>query len=115
MTIEIDLLGGAQRKRPRVRGFAPWSPREETMHLINQVQAVLDEYAPYLPLTVRQIFYRLVGAHGYEKSEQAYDRLGEHLSRARRARLIPMDVIRDDGSTIIAPSRWENADEFLAA
>jgi len=30
------------------------------------------------PLTIRQIFDRLVGAHGYEKTEQAYDRLIEY-------------------------------------
>ena len=43
--------------------------------LLGQVEAVLDEYADYLPLTVRQIFYRLVGAYGYEKTERAYARL----------------------------------------
>ena len=29
--------------------------------------------ADHLPLTIREILYRLVGAHGYEKTEQAYD------------------------------------------
>ena len=56
-----------------------------------------------LPLTVRQIFYRLVGAHGYDKTEQAYARLGEHLNRARRAGLIEFDAIRDDGITFAEP------------
>ena len=36
------------------------------------------EYEDYLPLTIRQIFYRLVGAHEYEKTERAYERLIEH-------------------------------------
>jgi hypothetical protein len=114
MTAGIDLLGGAERKRTRVRGFAPWSPREETLYLINQVRDVLREYAPYLPLTLRQIFYRLVGAHGYEKTEQAYDRLGEHLNRARRAEMIPMSSIRDDGGTVIKPICYRDASDFLA-
>jgi len=61
------LLGGAERKRARVRGFAPWTPQKETLALIARVNAVLREYADHLPLTVRQIFYRLVGAHGYDK------------------------------------------------
>jgi hypothetical protein len=99
-----ELLGGAQRVRPRVRGFAEWSPRRETLELLARVNAVLGEYADHLPLTLRQIFYRLVGAHGYEKTEQAYERLGEHLVRARRARIIPMEAIRDDGGTIICPT-----------
>jgi hypothetical protein len=108
----IDLLGGAPRKRIRVRGFAPWSPRGTTLQLLDQVRAVLGEYENYLPLTIRQIFYRLVGAHRYEKTEQAYERLSEHLNRARRARMIPMEVIRDDGGTIMAPDHWDSTGEF---
>src|SRR5262249_15806358 len=67
-----------------------------------------------LPLTIRQIFYRLVGAHDYEKTERAYQRLVEHLNRARRARIIPMDVIRDDGGTISEPDHWDSAEQFMA-
>jgi hypothetical protein len=66
-----------------------------------------------LPLTIRQIFYRLVGAHNYEKTEQAYARLCEHLNRARRARIIPMSAIRDDGGVISEPDSWESAEQFM--
>jgi hypothetical protein len=117
MTILLDtqseLLGGAERVRTRVRGFAPWTPRAEAQALLDQVQGVLDEYEAYLPLTIRQIFYRLVGAHEYEKTERAYARLCENLNRARRARLISFDVIRDDGGTILAPDSWNSSREFL--
>ena len=54
------LLGGVQRVRTRVRGFAPWSPEKATLALLDQVQGILDEYVDHLPLTIRQIFYRLV-------------------------------------------------------
>jgi hypothetical protein len=108
-----ELLGGAKRTSTRPRGFAPWKPQQKTRELIARVNAVLDEYQDHLPLTLRQIFYRLVGAHGYEKTERAYDRLGEHLVRARRARLVPMEVIRDDGGTVITPTMWASAEEFL--
>ena len=114
-TLALDLLGGAQRKYTRPRGFAPWSPRGTTQELLDRVRAVLGEYEDYLPLTIRQIFYRLVGAHDYEKTQQAYERLAEHISRARRARLIPMEAIRDDGGTTIRPSGWDSAEQFLAA
>src|SRR5262245_7506874 len=108
------LLGGAEHKRARVRGFAPWTPQKETLALIARVNAVLREYADHLPLTVRQIFYRLVGAHGYDKTEHAYKRLGEHLNRARRARIIAMDAIRDDGGVIHKLASYTSAGEFLA-
>jgi hypothetical protein len=83
--------------------------------LLDQVQAVLDEYRNYLPLTIRQIFYRLVGSVGYEKTERGYDRLCEHLSRARRAEIIPFHAIRDDGGTVLTPYAWNSTKEFLDA
>src|SRR5215510_12495746 len=38
----VHLLGGMQRVRIRVRGFAPWSPEKATLALLDQVQGVLD-------------------------------------------------------------------------
>jgi hypothetical protein len=113
-TTAEHLLGGVQRVRTRVRGFAPWSPEKATLALLDQVQGILDEYVDHLPLTIRQIFYRLVGARDYEKTERAYQRLVEHLNRARRARIISMDVIRDDGGIISEPDHWDSAEQFMA-
>jgi len=110
-----ELLGGAKRKRTRVRGFADWNPSEESLALLDLIRQVLAEYAHYLPLTIRQIFYRLVGAHGYDKTELAYERLCERINRARRARLIDMDDIRDDGGVMLKPSYWSGADQFLSS
>jgi hypothetical protein len=109
-----DLLGGAQRIKTRPRGFVPWSPQSATLILLEQVKGVLEEYEAYLPLTCRQIFYRLVGAHGYEKTENAYARLCEMLNRARRAEMIDMGSIRDDGGQKIEPFMWSNADELVS-
>lgn len=57
---------------------------------------MLAEYREHLPMTARQVFYRLVGRYGFPKDEQAYDRLQEYLNRARRTGMIPMEAIRDD-------------------
>lgn len=96
----------------RPKGYANWEPREDTLALIDNVQNVLDEYRDHLPLTVRQIFYRLVGAYGFDKTEKAYSRLCEHLVRARRARMIPFDVIRDDGTISVAPQTYADPAAF---
>jgi hypothetical protein len=80
---------------------------------VQQVLAVLLEYAAYLPLTVRQIFYRLVGAHNYEKTERAYKRLAELINRARRCGLIEFTSIRDDGIDWRSPLCWESATELV--
>src|SRR5262245_20951426 len=86
-------------RKGRPRGFAAWNPKPETQEVLGQVQQVLDQYRDHLPLTARQIFYRLVGAFGYDKTERAYARLCEYLVKARRAQMISFDVIRDDGTT----------------
>ena len=87
----------AERKTTRPRGFIEnYSPHEKTRQLIALVLAVLDEYADQLPLTLRQIFYRLVARHGFAKTEKDYKRLGEHLGNARRGGLVAFDAIRDD-------------------
>jgi hypothetical protein len=105
----------------RHRGFIEnYQPRASTVFLLDRVQAVLDLYAAYLPLTIRQIFYRLVGAKtadgsvGYEKTEQAYERLGEAIGKARRAGLIDFGAIRDDGVVRENPFDFDGLDDFIA-
>jgi hypothetical protein len=110
---DISLLGDVTRGKTRPRGFVTWKPRAETLALLDQVKEVLAEYQAYLPLTLRQVFYRLVSAHGFDKTEQAYARLGECLNRARRARLISMAAIRDDGGQRIEPTTFRDAEEFF--
>ena len=97
-------------KRPK--GFAPWRPQAKTVVIIRQVKEVLTEYRTELPLTARQIFYRLVGAYGYPKDERAYERLTNILVRARRARIIPFDSIRDDGASVIEPLHFDSVEDF---
>jgi len=99
----------------RPRGFAAWKPQAKTRQLLDQVQTVLDEYQDSLPLTVRQIFYRLVATAGFDKTDQAYERLLNLVNRARRAGLVPMDHIRDDGSISAGISRFDSPAQFLAS
>ncbi len=57
----VTASGRRQPEHARPRGFIDeWKPRRPTLQLIEQVEAVLDEYSDYLPLTIRQVFYRLV-------------------------------------------------------
>jgi hypothetical protein len=110
---DLSLLGGAKRGKTRPRGFVDWKPQATTTDLLEQVQAVLTEYSAYLPLTCRQVFYRLVGAYSYDKTEKAYARLCEALNRARRAQMISMDAIRDDGGQRIETATFRDAEAFL--
>ncbi len=104
----------------RHRGFIEnFRPRAATTELIERVQAVLAEYVDHLPLTIRQIFYRLIGARtedgsvGYEKTEQAYKRLIEAIGKARRGGLIDFDAIRDDGVVRENPFGFDGVDGLM--
>lgn len=99
----------------RPRGYAEWNPRPETMAVVSQALDVIDEYRDHLPLTVRQIFYRLVGSRGYDKTEKAYKRLGEYLVRARRAGIVPFHAIRDDGTTQLGAGGYGSPTDFWAS
>jgi hypothetical protein len=102
-------------KKHRPRGFAPWRPQGDAVALLDDVNAVLSSLAAFLPLTIRQIFYRLVATTGYPKTEKAYKRLTNVLNRARRGGLVPWDAIRDDGFHQPGNLGWESAPDVVGA
>jgi len=77
--------------------------------------AVLVEYAEQLPLTVRQVFYRLVGLGRVPKSRQSYLNVAEDLTMARRAGLVDWDDIRDDGAPVHLAPGWASATDYFKA
>ena len=85
------------------------------MARLDAVRAILEQYRDHLPLTLRQIFYRLVGTDQLNKAETEYANLCELINRARRARIIPMDAIRDDGfiGGMGIRTGYANAEEFI--
>lgn len=108
-----ETVSGREYTSTRVRGFAPWNPRADTLRLVGRVQGILTRYQAQLPLTNRQIFYILVGSdEGYPKTEQAYARLCEMLNRARRARMIRFSAIRDDGTQSVGNPGWASPAAF---
>jgi hypothetical protein len=98
----------------RPRGFIErWNPRQKSLDLLKHVEAIIAEYD--MALTIRQIFYRLIGRYLYPKTENDYKNLCELLNKARRARLIPMEAIRDDGFVSYYPRAWDSAEHFMAS
>ncbi|NUY01704.1 hypothetical protein [Paraburkholderia youngii] len=98
------------------RGFINnWRPHATTEDLIVHIKEVLFEYREHLPLTCRQVFYRLVAAHRYPKTNNAYNKLCAHLANARRARVIPFDAIRDDGVDRTGAQCYAGTGHFIKA
>jgi hypothetical protein len=110
---ESDRIVTAKSGRPR--GFIDWKPRAASQKLLHQIDTVLAEYVDHLPLTARQVFYRLVGAYDYPKLERDYKRLQETLVRARRAQIVPFDHIRDDGIQRSNPPGFEDEESLREA
>ena len=105
-----------RKKYPKARpkGFASYSPQAKARRLLEQVFEIFEEYREFLPLTVRQIFYRLVGRFDYPKTENAYDSLANILNRARRGGMVPFEYIRDDGVQESNPTGYTGKDQLYA-
>ena len=109
---EVSSHQGVKPSHRRPKGYADWQPQRRTRELLAAVEEVLEEYAAQLPLTVRQVYYRLVAQGVVDKTERAYKRLGEHLVRARRARLIAFDDLRDDSWSILSARSYGGVADF---
>lgn len=113
MTTISEITAGRENGRRRPRGYdLDYNPHGKTRLLLGYVEEVLEEYNDHLPLTVRQIFYRLVGKYEYPKDDNAYDRLVEALVRARRAKMIPFGAIRDDGIVTVENTYYTGIEDF---
>ena len=102
-----------QGKRTRPRGFAPWTPSAALVDRVQAVLGVLAEYRAHLPLTNRQVFYRLVATRGYDKTEAPPAGLCATVNRARPAGPIPFAAIRDEGPGPYETTCFQDAAGFL--
>lgn len=103
--------------QPEVLGLKPYEPRGTRRRIIDHVQEILGLYEKSLPLTVRQIYYRLVATHDhYPKEPKFYKQLVSTLALARRGGLIPFEAIRDDGvRNAITGTGYSNLEDFKRA
>ncbi len=98
-------------KRNPAGYYREWRPSSKSKIMLGRVKCILDEYAEYLPLTVRQIYYRMIAAFKYEKGDTFKDALYAMMVLARRAEEIPFWKIRDDG--IQGGGAWYSLRTFL--
>jgi len=85
--------------------------RSETLSLIQKVKDILSEYD--MPLTIRQIYYRLVATHHIENNQKSYKKFDVVLSNARKAGLIPYSNITDRTRRPLKSSSWSDLNDFL--
>lgn len=83
--------------------------------IISEVKKILDQYEE--PLTLRQIYYRLVAKQIISNTRQSYKTLGQFLVRARENGDIPYERMEDrNRDTIGGDSGYdspEDADKYI--
>jgi hypothetical protein len=94
------------------------SPIKRTRRTQDQMDAVLHAIQNILDgeegqITVRHLFYRLVGLRVVEKTEQAYKGLCSHLSKWRRSEQIPWSAFADNTRWHICHNTFDGIEDAL--
>lgn len=85
---------------------------EHQLDKLNKVNETLAELADYKPLTLRQIYYQLVGKGFIENKVSEYGMLSVLLKHARLENLIPWEDIEDRVRAFHNLSGWDDAEQF---
>lgn len=80
---------------------------------LNKVHKILDEFADYKPLTLRQVYYQLVGKGYIDNTRSQYGMLSNLLKWARIEGHISWDDIEDRIRTFHNKEGWTNRQEFF--
>jgi hypothetical protein len=79
--------------------------------LLGAIHEILD--AETSAITIRHLFYRLVGRNVIPKTELAYKGLCGHLSRWRKSREVPYHAFSDSTRWHIKPPMYDGIDDAL--
>ena len=90
-----------------------WTPLQ--VDKLNKVLTILNELKEYRPLTLRQVYYQLVGQGYIENKVSEYGMLSRLLKYARLEGYIPWEWIEDRVRAYHDLTGWEGADSFIKA
>jgi len=90
-----------------------WTTKQ--LDKLNKIQEVLEELEKYKPLTLRQVYYQLVGKGYIENKVSQYTMLSNLLKWARTDGHIPWEDIEDRIRTYHDLTGWEDSEEFIQA
>lgn len=87
--------------------------RQSSLNLIQQSLRITNDYqAAGYTMTLRQLYYRLVGAGVIPNSNRSYKNLGNIISDARLAGLMDWDIIEDRTRSIRGQSHWNGPQDM---
>ena len=82
---------------------------------LNKVQIILEELEEFKPLTLRQIYYQLVGKNYIENSSSQYGMLSKLIKHARLDNYIQWTDIEDRVRSYHDFSGWKDADAYKSS
>lgn len=74
---------------------------------------VVDDLREYFPLTLRQVYYRLVAAGTLENKRSKYQDLSMVIKQMRIDEILPWNVIEDRTRRVSTKRGYANAEEYL--
>lgn len=88
-----------------------WTPKQ--VDKLNIVKNILEELEEYKPLTLRQIYYQMVGKGFIENNKSQYRMLSTFIKWARIKGEIDWDDIEDRGRVYHDLTGWDDSDDFI--
>src|SRR5262245_25982086 len=70
------------------------------------VETAIDVLKEEKPMTLRQLYYRLISAGALQNSQKEYARLGKVMTRLREDGIVPRRWIVDHVRSTLKPSSW---------
>jgi hypothetical protein len=94
--------------------YAPKRFAAKTMAVIEQANAIFDEYsAAGFILTLRQLYYQFVSRDLLANTDDNYKRLGSIINDARLAGLVDWELMEDRTRNLARQPSWENPAEII--
>ena len=79
----------------------------------DQILEVVDDLQDYFPLTLRQIYYRLVAAGIIENKRSRYNDLSKVIKQMRLDNMLSWDVVEDRTRRVSTKRGYTDAGEYL--
>lgn len=88
---------------------------EHQVDKLNKVRVILEELKDYKPLTLRQVYYQLVGKGYIENSVTQYQMLSRLLKQARIDGYVSWEDMEDRVRVFHDLTGWDDSDQFIRA
>jgi len=98
---------------PRI-AYQEWSPRPETLDLIDKANDIIREYMEEgFDLTLRQLYYQMVARDYIPNTQREYKNLGAAINNGRLAGLIDWYSIIDRTRNLRGIKTWGSPSELI--